>query len=79
MKTERQRMEYQNRNHNATWFQRNELRPSMTAQACPRKNGYAYEVYDVSGLTPYKPVLTGWAPNMGRAMRKIQAYFRSVQ
>lgn len=79
MRTERQRMEYQNRNFHAVWFQRNELKPAMTAQACPRGTGYFYEVHDISTFSPYTPVLTGWAPSMGRAMRKVQAYFRETK
>lgn len=74
--SERKRMEYRNLNHNAVWFQRNELRPSMTAQASRLRSGYSYEIHDVSTDAPYMPILTGWAPNIGRAMRMVQAYFR---
>ncbi len=78
MSVERKRMETQNRYCDAVWFQRNDLKPSMTAQAMPFKHGYRYVIHDVSTHQPYKAVLTGWAPNMGRVVRKVQGCFQDL-
>lgn len=71
----RNRMERLNRVANLIWSQRNERKPSMTAQVDFVNGMYRYQVYDISTYDPYKPILLAYAPSMGHALRKVLAFF----